>query len=196
MSILQSRAKSVVVSLARGEKLVIHPEAQRLLSAWIAMSAITSEFLNSNLVAISSSDRDWVRHRTSAPENWKIWIGNYQRNNWKPYRIRHALAVTEDETAEGPGIHDDGVATPNTQMTTLVFGRLYVHAISSTIPEVIKCLNFPNPVSAILAPIWPPRNAVLDWPLSQTMTDRDADSAAGFLFLSATDLLNKKPFRI
>ena len=184
MSALQIRAKSLVLPLVRGQKNMLSPMDQRVLAAWIAMCTITSEYFVPSTAAIPWEDRDRVRHWTMPPQaNWKIWIGNYKRVNWRPYRIHNALEITEEETTDRPAVHNSRVPRPNTQTTTLVFGQLFAHVATSTIPEVVDRLTFPAPVSAILAQIWPQPTSALRWPLVRTMTDSDADSAAAYLYV-------------
>jgi hypothetical protein len=183
MGALQTRAKSLVLPLVRGQQIDLSPLDQRVVAAWIAMCTITSEYFIPATAAIPWEDRDRVRHWTMPPSHWKIWIGNFKRDRWRPYRIHHALEITEEEAPDGPSVHHGRVARPNTQTTTLVFGQLYAHAVSSAVPEVVNRLKFPDAVSAILAQIWPQPSDTLHWPLGRIMTDRDADSAAAYLYV-------------
>jgi hypothetical protein len=194
MSDLQNKRKSIVLALANGETLTLSSTHQELLSAWITMGTITSEYFNPSRAAISDADRNlFWKTKAPPPQNWKIWIGDYHRENWPPYRIHHAWVVLDDVSTSSPL---PSTAPPNTQTTTLVFGRLYAHAISSDIPEVVSRIRFPEPVEKhILRQLWPPQNAPLVWPPSRTMDDRDADNVAGYLFLSSTGLLWKRPIR-
>jgi hypothetical protein len=183
MSALQTRAKSLVLPLVRGQEIGLSPIDQRVLAAWIAMSAVTSEFFSPATVAIPQADRDRVRHYAEAPTHWKIWIGNYRRQNWRPYRIHNALEITEKDVTESASIHNFRIARPNTQTTTIVFGQLYAHVASSTFPEVVARLIFPRPVDAILTQLWPPRADDIAWPPGRVMTDQDADDVAAYLYV-------------
>ncbi len=180
-----------MLALAKGKTLTLSSAEQALLSAWIAMGTITSEFFNPSRVAISDADRDHLWKTRTTPKHWKIWIGDFHRKEWPPYRVHHAWIVWDDPSESSP---PPSTTPPNTQTTTLVFGRFYAHAISSDIPEVVSRMHFPEPVGRhILRQLEPPQNAPLIWPPTRTMDDRDADNVAGYLFLSSTGLLWKRP---
>ena len=189
MSVLQNKAKPIVLPLAQGLKTVLSLDDQCILSAWIAMCTITSEFFVPAFVAIPRIDRDFLWNNETAPEYWKIWIGKYQRGDWPPYRVHHAFHLSD-------GDRDGSVLSPSTppnaQTTTLVFGQLYAHVFSCAFPFFVDRVNF-NSASHLLRPIWPPQNAPLVWPLPSLITDKDADHIAGAIFLFSTGLIDKKP---
>jgi hypothetical protein len=189
MSELQNRAKPIVLTLAQGQSTTLSPADQKLLCAWIAMGTINSEYFNPARVAISKTDRAHLWKTKNAPMHWKIWIGDFQRTNWPPYRIHNAWVVLNETSTSSP--------PPNTQTTTLVFGRLYVHAVSSDIPEIVSRFRFPEPVEKyILHQLWPPQSATLAWPPTRTMNDQNADDAAAYFFLTSTGLLWKRPIPV
>lgn len=179
MSVLQSKAKGVVLSLAQGEARVLTEEDQRVLARWIAMVTITSEFIEPRSVAIPESDRDWVMNRVGAPENWKIWIGDYVREEWRGWRSHNALPVHEDDEAD----RADPLKPrpPNTQTTTLVFGRLYVHALSSSIARLVGASKIAARAKLMLKQVWPFENEVV-WPPERTMSNGDAHRVSSEIF--------------
>lgn len=171
MSRLQERAKPIVLALVRGAETTLSVHDQDLLSAWATMSTITSEYLQLSHIAISARDRRQFWKTKRGLKNWKIWIGNFHRVDWKGYRKHNTWA--------------------DAQTTTLVFGQLYLHVASSETPDIIEHLAFPETVTnTILEQIWPARADAIRWPPRQTMNDRDADTVAAFLFLSAAKLLH------
>jgi hypothetical protein len=188
MSRLQERAKPIVLALVRGTETTLSVRDQDLLSAWATMSTITSEYFNPSQVAISARHRRRFWKTQRALKNWKIWIGNYRRGEWKPYRAHNAWTYVKSSRPRRKP------PPPNTQTTTLVFGQLYLHVTSSEISNIIKRLAFPEPLTnTILKQIWPARTGTLRWPPRQTMNDRDADTVTAFLFLFHTGLLKKPP---
>jgi hypothetical protein len=191
MSRIQERAKPVVLKLAQAQSATLSIHDQKVLATWATMSAMTSEYIQPSTVAISQLDRERF-YKTKGPlKLWKIWIGNYSRENWRPHRIHHAWPVrtrVRDESKLGAN------APPNTQTTTLIFGNLFLHVASTDIPNATGRMTFPDEVSdTIFKRIWPARSGTIRWPPRLTMSDRHADSAAGYLFLSMTGLLWKKP---
>jgi hypothetical protein len=178
MSRLQERAKPIVLSLAMGRKRTLDDEAQRTLAAWCAMSTMTSDYFYPSRAAIPQRHRDALRLNNSLPEDeWRIWIGHYERGDWIPDWVRNAIAISRDE--EPPAYLTDTFPIMNTQTTTLVFGKLYVHAFSSVHADLVSITGKPNEKLIQLLPCRSDR--LIQWPPA-TMTDRDADNAAGFIF--------------
>jgi hypothetical protein len=188
MSRLQEDTKPIVLRLVKGDSFDLSVSDQRLLAAWATMGTMTSEFFRPSTVAISKHDhlQFW---KTGRPiKGWKIWIGDFERGDWPPYRVHNAWSYSSDNSILRPDTPAD------MQITTLVFGRLYLHVASSQRPNIVRGLAFPKAVTnMILKSIWPPRTSKIRWPPRQTMTDRDADNAAGFLFLAETGLLWTPP---
>jgi hypothetical protein len=191
MSRLQEQTKPLLLELVEGQETWLTIADQRLLATWATMTTITSEYIQRSTAAISAKNRDRFYRERSPLKLWKIWIGNFHRADWKPYRVHHALPVRSRVRTDSALSAN---AAPNTQTTTLIFGQLYLHVASSDIPDAIGRMTFPQEVTdTILKQIWLPRSGKLRWPPRRTMTDRDADNAAGFLFLTMTDLLWKNP---
>jgi hypothetical protein len=119
-------SRSLVLRLIQGNSFRLTAEDQELLSAWITTAVIVSEFEDRDLVTIPDGDRQWLWKKRTAPPDWKIWLGDYERSKWVPQWIHNRFSVTgRDEPtpergAEGP---------MNTQTTTYVAGRLYVHVL-------------------------------------------------------------------
>jgi hypothetical protein len=178
MSRLQKRAKPIVLSLALGEQATLDKEAQRTLAAWSAMSTMTSDHFYPSRAAIPQRHRETLRLNNSLPEGeWKIWIGHYERGDWVPDWVRNAMAIWSDE--HPPSYLADTFPVMNTQTTTLVFGKLYVHTFSSVHSDLVSITGQPNEK---LVQLWPCTSGhSIRWPLL-AMTDRDADDAAGFIF--------------
>jgi hypothetical protein len=191
MSQLQEKAKPIILRLVKTQAITLSLHDQKVFSAWATMTTMTSEYIQPSTVAISEGNRQRFYRGKEPLKLWQIWIGDYPRGTWKPHRIHHAWPVRtriRDESKLAAN------TAPNTQTTTLIFGNLYLHVASTDIPNAIGRLTFPDEViNTILKRIWPLRFGPISWPPRQTMTDRDADNIAGYLFLSMTGLLWKKP---
>jgi hypothetical protein len=190
MGRLQNLAKPLLVQLMNGEKIELEPQQQRTVAAWAAMSVMSAEFRFPNKVAISYRDRQHLRETGGPPDNWKIWIGNFNRERWKTWHAHHNLLMLEGD--ERPNIVD-GKAAPievinghsrffNTQTTTFVLEKLYILAYSSEIPDVFENMTFTAGGVPTLLPIWPRRTDNMTWPPAVTMTDADADFATGYIY--------------
>jgi hypothetical protein len=191
MSRLQEQTKPPLLKLVQAQETRLTIHDQRLLATWATMTTMTSEYIQPSTAAISARDRNRFYKEHSPLKLSRIWIGNFHRGDWKPYRVHHAWPA---RTRVRNKSALSGNIPPNTQTTTITFGALYLHAASSDVPDAIRRMTFPHEVTnTILKQIWPPRSGTLHWPPPRTMTDREADHAAGFLFLLMTDLLSKKP---
>lgn len=84
--------------------------------------------------SIPFKDRDYLRLYREPPREWRIWIGRYLRGRWKGYWIHHSVPITENIPEE----LDAPVPLPNTQTTTFIVGQLFVHAMSSALPDITE----------------------------------------------------------
>jgi hypothetical protein len=68
---------------------------------------------------------------------------------------------------------------PNSQMTTLVVGQLYIHAFSCPFPSIVtQTETIPAAGYKKVAQIWPAREHFIAWPMD-SLTDREADEIPG-----------------
>jgi hypothetical protein len=70
---------------------------------------------------------------------------------------------------------DNDAPRPNTQTTTFVVGRLYIHAVSSA-TDIFEDWRLARP--DLLAQVWPLHRNIVAWPPAAVLTDRDADQIA------------------
>jgi hypothetical protein len=108
MSILQNDVKSILVPLLKGEKATLFKKPQATLASWIAMFTMVAEFQS---------------------------IGYHERQNWRLVYAHNTLPVS---TGSGSIHHSDDGSLPNTQTTTFVVGKLYVHVLSTAVRGVIN----------------------------------------------------------
>src|SRR5262249_2205139 len=130
----QETLKPILVPLVTGERTILSLNAQRLLAGWCAMSVMTADFFYPDRQAIPQVERDYFRDNLLPPlETWKIWIGRYTRKKWAAHYIRNSMPMVEDF----PEGDDESIARPNSQMTTIVVGQLYIHAFSCPFPSTV-----------------------------------------------------------
>lgn len=174
ISRLQERAKPHLLPLIQGDVTAFDVSTQTCLSAWIAMFVMVAEHFNPYTVTTPQAQRTYLWQNGNAPfDNWKIWIGDYQRGDWVGHLAHFTVPVSSPHHI--PEIIDNGLPRPNTQTMTFVVGRLYVHVASST-TDIFEDWRLQR--TNLLAQIWPIRRNVIGWP-PKTMTDRDADNIAG-----------------
>jgi hypothetical protein len=177
MSQLQTLAKPILIPLVTGDPIVLDRFAQQTIAAWAAMEIMTAEYFDKYKVAVSSAERNHLRLTRTVPDNWKIWIGFYKRQNWKGLWAHNVFPISrEGDIVE---MMDNGLPRPNTQTTTFVVGELYIHAFSSALKEMVNMIRIgPNTRGeSTFAQIWPRNDSVIVWP-ANPMTDRDADTVA------------------
>jgi hypothetical protein len=175
MSRTQNAAKPFLTPLIEGRRTTLGTAAQHAIAAWCAMVTMTGDYLprDPSAIAITQSERDWLRDHGTPPENWKIWIGDYrrQRGVWNHY-VAPILDAKESVQRT-----TDRLAQPNTQSTTFVVGDLFVHTISSTGDrDLIKGWVWPltSRFAIHLPQIFPRRESFIVWP-PQSLTDFDVE---------------------
>jgi hypothetical protein len=184
MSTLQNRAKPIVLRLIQGDRVILGAEEQKIVAAWCAMSVMTSDFFNPTRQAVPQAHRDYFRASLLPPsDTWKIWLGFYERKNWLPHWVKNSMPVSYDDGDIATEIADDGVPMPNTQSTTLIFGKLYVHAFSSVFPSLVAKPWITGQGDGVekFVQLWPIRDQFTAWPINP-IGDRDADTYAGAIF--------------
>jgi hypothetical protein len=180
MSQLQARAKPLLLPLILGQKTVLSREAQRIVAGWCAMSVMNADFFFPERYAIPQPHRDHLRSTWDAPaDSWKIWIGNYKREKWVAHWAKQSMAISSKEHI--PEITPYGFPRPNTQITTIVFGQLYVHVFSSLFPIMVAKTSITGKGLEKVAQIWPIREDFIAWP-PNPMSDKDADGIAAAIF--------------
>ena len=175
MSRLQSETKPILIPLMLGKRSVLSQNDQRKLAAWITMFTMVSEFKKSNVqkAAIPFSERFSFYKHPKAHENWKIWIANYERETWGELIVRTTFPVSDNGLT--PELGGDGMPIPNTQATTFVVGRLYVHVYSS---QLQKLVNDQRLKAAGFVRLWPLAGRVIKWPPEVTIYDAEAEAVA------------------
>jgi hypothetical protein len=147
------------------------------------MATMTGEYIDRAIEskAVTQTERDWFMKNRIPPDNWRVWIGRFQRHKWKGQWI-HVNAPILGAT-DAPDLKPGDLAQPNTQATTFVVGELYVHVMSSTgYPELVQRWSWPflSRLSRLLIQIWPSKESFVAWP-TESMTDKDADTVPTIL---------------
>ena len=179
MSEVQSAAKPHLIPLIEGRQCTIEGHPQRLISLWAAMAIMVGEFQEPEKVAISAEHRSHLRLNRGTPPNWRIWIGRYKRGEWKSHWFHCALPVSTKEYV--PDMMDSGIRRPNTQTTTFVAGQLFIHAMSSDVPNLVDRFRFIGSGASKLRQIWPVVDAQIDWP-PVILTDNEAHNLSNAFF--------------
>lgn len=178
MSTLQTRAKRLVVPLAKGQPFFLERADQTIVAAWAGMAIMAAEFTSPDKVAVSSDDREFLRLRRELPQNWRIWIAHYVRGDWKGFMAHNVMQLTAEHV---PETDPHALAVPNTQSTTFVVGELFIHAISSTFERVPHDFNHRTDGADRLIQIWPAGDFAMypDGTITDIQADRITDEFFG-----------------
>jgi len=179
MSILQDRAKPLLLPLMKGEKTTLNEQKQKIIAAWAAMTVINAEYITPGRAAISVVYRRHLFQHKEAPPRIRIWIGNFRRRKWPAYWVHNSLLIAPGDAPYPWQVGPGGLLWPNTQVTTLTFGALYLQAFSCPYPEILGGLQ---PLKQYMIQVWPIREKFMVWPPTATIDDRAADGIAGAIF--------------
>jgi hypothetical protein len=169
-----------LVAMIEGRPIIMGRKRQKSLAAWAAMTVMTSEFINTEMVAISQSDRDYMRKIGLPPRHWRIWISSYTPHPKLSVWSHHVMAL-EHEDADA-AFYDP--APPNTQTSTLCVGKhLFVYVMSSEVAQdIIKRWRFLDSIKPLMLQIWPAAAPVVRWPPARALTGGEAIYVAEDLF--------------
>lgn len=167
MSRLQNNAKPYLIPLLEGQKTVIGRDAQTAIAAWATMVTMTAEFmLAGTKLGVLQTDRTALQTAEKPLNHWKIWIGHYPGNGEWPHQWSHtSVPVIGGEQL--PSAEKVYTPLPNTQTTTFVIGKLYVHAMSCEYPEIVRDWHWlwNTRLRNLLIQIWPMNHQFLAWPI-------------------------------
>jgi hypothetical protein len=187
MSELDDEAKPFLIPLIKGKAALLDVEAQQMVAAWIAMKTMAAEYFEPERIAVPLSERQYMRRHARTPDNWRIWIGHYERGgDWSGQWV-HGTAGAGSERV--PPRDSD---RPNTQVTTFVIGNLYTNVISSEVPSIVEYARLGPAGRKLLAPIWPIQEAFVAWP-TNALNDQDAEICATALFDELREKLGVAP---
>jgi hypothetical protein len=150
MRLIEEAAKLDMPALLLAEPRLLSVDSQRSLAAFLCLVAMRVEFTSRSMRAIPQADRDWLRTRSEAPTYWKVWIARYDGS------VRMDERFTAMQIASSPQV-PVGVEYCNSQITTLVIGRLCAHLFSST-----EWRDFSGYEGIDLRRIWPPNDAGIE----------------------------------
>jgi hypothetical protein len=181
MSTLQEQTKPILLPIILGKPSTLTRKAQLTLAAWIAMFAMAAEFLDKTgtRIAISAQDRLFLKTNKMPPPSMKIWIGYYERRDWVGVWTHTKVPIgSENHVPERSSL---GVDFPNTQSTTIVIGRVFIHVLSSDVASIVRKAEMTGARRKLLYRIHPIKKSPLSWLPVLKLSDQDADAIAGAL---------------
>ncbi|HXR94829.1 MAG TPA: hypothetical protein VN718_03065 [Rhizomicrobium sp.] len=176
---IEEPAKPVLEKLMHGDQFRLSAKDQERVAAWAVLKAIIAEYDVGDHITTHHMQRKYLMRRFLPPRrNWAVWIGDFDRKDWKPEWISAALFGIPN-----PGPNTDLNKTPtyfNGHSTTQVLGKLFIQVLSLPIPGFVERWRFAMPDGGQLIRIWPPTLFSLKWP-GPAMSDREADLTSSAL---------------
>lgn len=188
MSILEGRAKPILMPLFRAELFTLDAEAQSILAGWIAKTRMAADTLFAESSAISPAERTWVMTTGRAPDSWQIWLARHTNAEWETALDHVGLAL--HRAAD----HERSKNEINTQSTTIGIGKLLIHTFSSAIPTVefdpsaefgprLRRLWPPRPKKLLF---WPIHGGEMSWPPGHSLSDEEVERLGRHLYAHYT----------
>ncbi len=172
MSILQDRAKPILIELILGTKSSLTVEEQEIICQWMIMTDMTSEFTDIPTMTTTAEQRFEFKDKRTPPKGWMIFAGRYKGVDWD-IRFRHHALSTE-------------LYKPFNVHTTL-FGvgefLFYVMAVHEGVFKPIDEFMADFASSYNLERMWPPKNEIIAWDRLPYFSDSDAADLADFIHI-------------
>jgi hypothetical protein len=153
------------------------------------MSAMMAEYFSAETVVTQPWERRALWRTRLPPATWKLWVGDYRRGDWVGRWVHNTMPVEEANAYRV----SDRLPHGNTQETTFVAGRLFVHAFSSTVEGLTERIDLSKVgIGGLekLVQVWPVQEAAVVWPGAQ-ITDSEADRLAGVITESFDRIANR-----
>jgi hypothetical protein len=177
---IQETAKPFLIPLFEGIPTLLSEEAQRRVSAWIALATIVAEFDRRSEKAIPDKERLlFFKEKAPPQETWKIWIGAYAGTAAQGFYWHTTIPISSPEHVPEGG--DPDFPWAHTQTTTFIIGKLYAHVFSCPVTDAIAKLKMGPRGTAVLSQVWPVVSPTVPWP-KDLLTERDAASIPTSLF--------------
>ena len=169
MGQLQEDAKPFLVPMLHGESTSLHRRAQKLLSTWVTMTVMVSEFVNRDQIAISNEERHRFSNTVQPLPHWRIWVGRHQRNMYSLW-THNCMSFTEKKAES---IAAGALGEPNAQTSTILLGEhVIIHVMSSIVARrIIRLWQLPPSIAPLMSQIWPSKNPRVTWPPAGALND-------------------------
>lgn len=186
---IEDPARPILEKLLRGGSTRISPAEQQRVAAWAALKAMVAEYDEGDHVTTLQIQRKYLMQRHRPPKNWGVWIGHYERQNWKPEWISAALSMAPDDWSEAR--LNERPRRFNGHSVTQVIGKLFIQVINLPKSGFVERWRFPMPDGGQICRIWPPTHFSIVWP-GPRMSDREADLVAHALPRTARRIARKR----
>jgi hypothetical protein len=142
-----------LISMIEGNHVVLSRKRQKALATWAAMTVMTSEFINLEMISIPQDDRTYLMNHRVPPRHWRVWISSYVPHPGLSVWNHHVMALEEEDA----DVTFYVPAPSNTQTSAMCVGKhLFVYVMSSQVAEdLIRRWRFPDQIKPLMLQIWP-----------------------------------------
>jgi hypothetical protein len=173
MSALERRLEPIMAPLIEGTRTSLDDQQKEDIATWAILKVMV---VHHRIVA--ANQRRQIMKTQKPPERWAVWIGNYERTQWRqewgstPFRIDPNFKFESGKLPRG--------WPPNAHATTQIVKKLFIHVIHGPEHRLVYRWRFTPPrakISGNLIKIWPPTGvAIRHWPQAP-LSDADAHAA-------------------
>lgn len=182
MGTLQERAKPLVLSMFANTPLALTSEQQRVLSAWISMSAIAADKTNLETSVVRRADGAALRSSQASPLHWRIFVGLALAPVAGSQFEQLALAISTDADAIEADAKKEGPL--NAKFSTFTVGVLVCHCIVMP-PKLLPVstdLAYLSDFSDELSELMPHGTCSISWPPKRLLEQERIDLLANCVF--------------
>lgn len=176
---IENEAKPILLPLIKGTITQLPERQQVIIATWGVLKSIVSEYHGTSQISTHWTQRKVVKTHGHPPtKHWAVWIGNYERENWRLEWASSAFFVPSKAVQLKRGIREPTYY--NACTTTQVIGKLFIQIVHIPTPFFTRpdhlARIFP-PTNGVIARIWPIEHSVIQWP-PRVLSDSDADAIA------------------
>jgi hypothetical protein len=154
---------SLLKALILGSERRVLPSEQKRIATWAILKAIVSEYDDKYKGHIHYKQRLYIKTHGLAPlHGWAVWIGCYERNKWLVEWASRPMLIVPKSVAVRKLDYTAGHF--NSNATTQIIGKFFVHVIHFPMPTIINRWRFSFPHKGALCRIWPPTDTSIKWP--------------------------------
>jgi hypothetical protein len=148
---VEEAARPSVSRLMLGQPFLLDTFSQRLLATFLCLVSMRIELGGQVPRVIPDSDHRYLMQHREPPSNWHVWIArlvdDHANNYWFGHIPMQYVAAPSEPSLKAVTA---GPEYSNTQVTTLIVGKLCAHLFSSTV-----WTDFPGYEEPKLSSIWP-----------------------------------------
>ncbi|MDR3572204.1 MAG: hypothetical protein P4L81_08560, partial [Candidatus Pacebacteria bacterium] len=180
MKSIEDRTKPIMADLIQGSERRITPSEQSIIATWAILKTMVSEYAGTYKGHIHYKQREYMKRHALAPtRGWAVWIGYYDRSNWVVEFVSRPMLLVPKSVAERSNDYISGYF--NSNVTTQIIGKLFIHVIHFPMPSFIKWWRFRFPHRGAIFRIWPPAQVSIKWP-SSALDDQAAERISDAVF--------------